>query len=76
MLIYIGTTNTTSGNPRRGWLRTTAAGQPLEWIEEGYEGSGAIKGYDEGESVKINVSPAEYKRIKSMGERAYNANNY
>lgn len=48
MLIYIGTTNTASGNPRRGWLRTTAAGNPLGWIEEGYIGHAAIAGYDDG----------------------------
>ena len=70
MLIYIGTTNTPSGNPRRGWLRTTESGQPLGWIEEGYEGHGAIRGYDDGESIKITVSPAEYKRIKSIGKQA------
>jgi hypothetical protein len=70
MLIYIGTTNTASGNPRRGWLRTTAEGQPLGWIEEGYKGRAAISGYDDGESVKITVTPAEYKRLKSMGEQA------
>ena len=70
MLIYIGTTNTTTGNPRRGWLRTTAAGQPIGWIEEGYLGHAAIRGYDDGESVKITVSPAEYKRLKSIGEKA------
>ena len=70
MLIYIGTTNTTTGNPRRGWLRVTAAGQPLGWIEEGYEGSAAIRGYDDGETMKITVSPSEYKRLKGMGEAA------
>jgi len=70
VLIYIGTTNTVSGNPRRGWLRTTASGQPLGWIEEGYEGHGAIKGYDDGETIKITVSPSEYNRIKSIGEQA------
>jgi hypothetical protein len=70
MLIYIGTTNTVSGNPRRGWLRTSAAGNPLGWIEEEYLGRAAIAGYDDGESVKITVSPAEYKRLKSMGEQA------
>ena len=70
MLIYLGTTNTASGNPRRGWLRTTASGQPIGWIEEGYLGSAAIRGYDDGESVKITVTPAEYKRLKSMGEQA------
>jgi hypothetical protein len=51
MLIYIGTTNTTTGNPRRGWIRTTSAGQILGWIEEGYEGRGAIAGYDDGDSM-------------------------
>lgn len=66
MLIYIGTTNTTNGGPRRGWIRTTAAGQILGWIEEGYEGSAAIRGYDDGETMKINVSPSEFKRLKAL----------
>jgi hypothetical protein len=42
----------------------------LGWIEEGYEGHGAIKGYDDGETIKITVSPSEYNRIKSIGEQA------
>jgi hypothetical protein len=66
MLIYIGTTNTTSGNPRRGWIKTTSAGQILGWIEEGYEGRGAIEGYDDGETMKITVTPSEYKRLKGL----------
>jgi hypothetical protein len=70
MLIYLGTTNTASGNPRRGWLRTSASGNPIGWIDEGYLGHAAISGYDDGESVKITVSPAEYKRLKSIGEQA------
>lgn len=69
MLIYIGTTNTTNGNPRRGWIRTTAAGQILGWIEEGYEGRGAIRGYDDGETTKITVSPAEFKRLKGLAQQ-------
>lgn len=72
MLIYIGTTNTTTGNPRRGWLRTAPTGDILGWIEEGYEGHGAIKWLEEGESIKITVSPSEYKRIKKMGEERLN----
>lgn len=75
MLIYIGTTNTTTGNPRRGWIRTTAAGQLLGWIEEGYEGHAAIRGYDDGESMKITVSPSEYKRLKSMAQNAEKGGN-
>jgi hypothetical protein len=42
----------------------------LGWIEEGYEGHAAIKGYDDGETMKITVSPAEFKRLKKMGEGA------
>ena len=68
MLIKIATTNDTNGNPRRGWLRVTAGGQILGWIEEGYEGRGAIKGYDDGESPTIYVQPKEYKRFKKWGE--------
>lgn len=70
MLVYIGTTNDTNGNPRRGWMRTTAAGNPLGWIEEGYLGSAAIAGYDDGETVKITVSPSEFKRLKGMAKNA------
>lgn len=66
MLIYIGTTNTTNGNPRRGWIKTTAAGQPIGWIEEGFLGRGAIAGYDDGETFKITVSPSEFKRLKGL----------
>jgi len=67
MLIYIATTNDTNGNPRRGWIRTNCStGQPLEWIEEGYEGHGAIRAYDDGESMKITVAPSEFKRLKKM----------
>lgn len=66
MLIYIGTTNTVTGGPRRGWMRVNAMGQPVGWIEEGYLGVAAIRGYDDGESMKINLSPAEYKRLRSM----------
>jgi hypothetical protein len=66
MLIYIATTNDTSGNPRRGWIRTTSAGQAIGWIEEGYLGYSAIAGYDDGETMKITVSPAEFKRQKKM----------
>lgn len=69
MLIRIKTINDTNGNPRRGWLRTTAAGQVLGWTEEGYEGKGAIRGYDDGESVAIIVTPGEYKRLRKLGEQ-------
>jgi hypothetical protein len=40
----------------------------LGWIEEGYEGRGAIAGYDDGETPTISVKPSEYKRFKKWGE--------
>lgn len=70
MLIYIGTTNDTNGNPRRGWIHTDNDGQALGWIEEGYEGRGAIAGYNDGETMKITVQPAEYKRLKRYAQGA------
>jgi hypothetical protein len=42
----------------------------LGWTEEGYEGHAAIRGYDDGETMKITVSPSEYKRLKAMGQEA------
>lgn len=74
MLIRIKTINDASGNPRRGWLRTTASGQVLGWIEEGYLGEGAIRGYDDGESIAIIVTPSEYKRLRKLGEKAEEVN--
>jgi hypothetical protein len=68
MLVRIATINDTNGNPRRGWLRVNASGQVLGWIEEGYEGSAAIRGYDDGETPTISVKPSEYKRFKKWGE--------
>ena len=70
MLIYIATENDRNGNPRRGWIRTTSDGQAVEWIEEGYEGRGAIRGIQEGETMKIHLTPAEYKRLKFNAQGA------
>lgn len=67
MLIKIATDNTTTGNPRRGWLQTDEQGQVLNWIEEGYEGRGAIQGIADYESPTIYVKPMEYKRLKNWG---------
>lgn len=38
--VYIGTTNDTNGNPRRGWLVHDLADRsaPVTWCEEGYCG--------------------------------------
>lgn len=73
MLIKIATDNDSNGNPRRGWLCTTSAGQVLGWIEEGYEGRGAIEGYDDGESPTIYVKPREYQRLRKWGTQIQEA---
>jgi hypothetical protein len=64
ILIYVGTLNDSSGNPRRGWIQLDATGAPVEWFEEGYLGRGAIAHLDLPVSMKIEVTPAEYKRLR------------
>lgn len=67
MLIRVESTNSTDGNPQRGWIAVTAAGQFLRFIDEGYLGdSEPIRGYDDGVSMTINVTPKEYKRLKAL----------
>lgn len=67
MLIKINTDNDGFGNPRRGWLQVDSEGQVLGWIEEGYEGRGAIQDLNESESPAIYVKPREYKRLRLWG---------
>ena len=65
MLIRIKSTNDINGNPRRGWLRVDAGGSVRSWIEEGYEGEGAISAYKgEAETLPIYVTPKEYNRLR------------
>lgn len=42
--VYIGTTNDTNGNPRRGWLVHEPGndGAGVRWVEEGYSGRDAL----------------------------------
>lgn len=71
MLIKITTSNDINGNPRRGWLTTRNGGAILGWIEEGYQGRGAIDGYDDAEmGAEIKVTPQEFRRLKKLGEEA------
>ena len=74
MLIRVVSTHNTDGNPQRGWVAVTAAGQFLRFIDEEHLGSQAIKGYDDGESFPINISPKEYKRLKGLRGIDYKGN--
>ena len=75
MLIRVVSTHNTDGNPQRGWVATTAMGQFLRFIDEGYAGeTEPIKGYDDGVSLTINVTPKEYKRLKNLRGIDYKGN--
>lgn len=67
-LVRVTSTNTTLGNPRRGWVLSDAQGNFLKFIEEGYLGRGAIQEYlwEGAVEVQLNipVTPAVYNRLK------------
>lgn len=64
MLVYIGTTNTTYGNPRRGWIVNYGT-QDAFFVDEGYEGRQALKrhGIDPaaGDVPKLDVTASVYR---------------
>jgi len=71
MLTKINSQNTTEGNPRRGWILTSATGGFIKFYEEGYNDGGEelreLRNAGENESYpSINVTPKEYKRIKGL----------
>jgi hypothetical protein len=71
-LTYIKAPNTPTGNPQRGWILSDATGNFERFIDEGYEGNGAIakelwNGAQEVNSgYGILVKASEYKRWKKM----------
>ena len=72
LLIYIKAPNTTNGNPQRGWIHTDADGNFIKFIDEGYEGRGAIESAKWEGAKELNdgygiiVQSSEYKRWKKM----------
>jgi len=71
-LTYIKAPNTTNGNPQRGWILCDQWGGFERFIDEGYEGRGAIAKelWDGAQEINsgfgIVVSSPEYKRWKKM----------
>lgn len=70
--IRIVSKNDVNGNPQRGWIITTLE-RFIEpgFIDEGYEGDRVLKlftkrGFLIPDIIQINVTPAEYKRIKKQ----------
>lgn len=56
-----------NGNPRRGYFVFDTNGAPLQFVEEGYEGTGALRmaGYaNHRQILSLNVQPAVYAKAK------------
>jgi len=71
MLTKINAQNTTDGNPRRGWILTSATGGFIKFYDEGYNDGGEelralIKAGEIELYPAINVTPKEYKRILGL----------
>jgi hypothetical protein len=70
MLIKVNAENTTSGNPRRGWIHTNAEGRFLKFYDEGYDGGGVelieLRKTEPEAFPALNVTPKEYKRLKGL----------
>ena len=65
LAIHIATENDTNGNPRRGWFITDDNGDFVDFVDEGYMGTGALveAGYPDiiRTSAKISVKPSVYR---------------
>ena len=64
LAIYIGTNNSTSGNPKRGWIIADDNGVFINFVDEGYSGVGALAaaGYAKlPRTSRIDVTPGTYR---------------
>jgi hypothetical protein len=70
MLIKVNAENTTTGNPRRGWVLVSAEGRFLGFYDEGYDEGGAeLRELLKVEPLafpSLNITPKEYKRLKGL----------
>ena len=57
-----------NGNPRRGWLIVDVQGNSVDWVEYGYEGTGALRRLYPviPETERISVPLKEYRRVKKL----------
>ena len=67
LAVYVGTKNDRNGNPRRGWIIYAADGQVDDFVEEGYQGIGALREkYARTPSTsfrKMEVTSSEYRQL-------------
>jgi len=67
MLVRVAAKNDTNGNPRRGWIQFAEDGNFIQFIDEGYDGRGAIAQLvmdGEADTIALNIEPKEYNRLK------------
>jgi hypothetical protein len=64
LAIYINAGNSTSGNPKRGWLIADDNGAFINFVDEGYEGRSALARAGYGnvpQTSRIEVKPSTYQ---------------
>lgn len=70
MLIKVNAENTTTGNPRRGWILVDDNGNFKGFYDEGYDDGGEelqeLRKTHALAFPSLNITPKEYKRLKSL----------
>ena len=69
MLVRVQAKNDADGNPRRGWIQFSVYGDFVQFVDEGYQGRGAISTLieqGEAETIAITIESSEYKRFKKQ----------
>jgi hypothetical protein len=67
LAIYIRTKNSPNGNPQRGWIIADSDGTISDFVDEGYQGAGALrKAYPHVTPTDeaIEVTPGYYQKAK------------
>ena len=71
MLVRVQAKNDVNGNPRRGWIQFASDGSFVQFVDEGYQGRGAISTLvmeGEADTIAITIEPKEYNRLKKGGK--------
>lgn len=70
MLIKVNAENTTTGNPRRGWIHLSNEGRFLGFYDEGYDDGGEVmrelRKTEHEAYPAFNITPKEYKRLRGL----------
>jgi hypothetical protein len=69
--IYINAGNTKNGKPRRGWIITNSDGEFVDFVDEGFEGVGALKNSAYANAARTSVLLVEPSVYKDAYAQAY-----